>query len=58
MKNVFAKCYVNGVAYVTVVVPDDATEEDIFSEVEYNLDMGSLDPDLTDIDIQIEQDEN
>ena len=53
MKEVTADCYVSGKAKVTVVVPDDTTEEEIYEEIEANLDIGDLDYQLTDVDIEI-----
>ena len=54
MKEVTANCYVNGKAKVTIVVPDDTTEEEIYEEIENNLDIGDLDYQLSDVDIEID----
>lgn len=54
MREVTASCYVNGKAKVTIVVPDDITEEEIYEEIESNLDIGDLDYQLSDVDIDID----
>lgn len=54
MKEVTANCYVNGKAKVTIIVPDDITEEEIYEEIESNLDIGDLDYQLSDVDIDID----
>ena len=54
MKEVTANCYVNGKAKVTIVVSDDTTEEEIYEEIENNLDIGDLDYQLSDVDIEID----
>lgn len=54
MKEVTANCYVNGKAKVTIVVPDDTTNEEIYEEIESNLDIGDLDYQLSDVDIEID----
>ena len=54
MKEVTASCYVNGKAKVTIVVPDNLSEEEIYEEIEANLDIGDLDYQLSDVDIDID----
>lgn len=54
MKEVTANCYVNGKAKVTIVVPDNLSEEEIYEEIEANLDIGDLDYQLSDVDIDID----
>ena len=54
MKEITANCYVNGKAKVTIVVPDGTTEEEIYEEIEANLDIGDLDYQLSDVDIDID----
>ena len=54
MKEITASCYVNGKAKVTIIVPDDISEEEIYEEIEANLDIGDLDYQLSDVDIDID----
>ena len=54
MKEVTENCYVNVKAKVTIVVPNDITEEEIYEEIENNLDIGDLDYQLSDVDIEID----
>lgn len=44
----------NGKAKVTIVVPDNLSEEEIYEEIEANLDIGDLDYQLSDVDIDID----
>lgn len=54
MKEITASCYVNGKAKVTIVVPDNFSEEEIYEEIEANLNIGDLDYQLSDVDIDID----
>ena len=44
----------SGKAKVTIVVPDNLSEEEIYEEIEANLDIGDLDYQLSDVDIDID----
>ena len=54
MKEVTANCYINGKAKVTITVPDNYTDEEIYEEIEKSVDIGDLDYSLTDMDIEID----